>query len=233
MDKKWFVLINGQVSGPFTEPEVDGKATEPQVLIWGRGYPEWMDKAKWKKSLANPETVLGLNGDAGPVSAANRIWKIRVSGSEVKPMNQAEMMDFLRTHNDHVEIQLWTEGYTDWKDIYQIHAIMDEMGISRRKHPRVPIMGTLACEGAGTGFIARVLSISEGGLGITETGAIKIGEKFKGVLKSPNLKNLITCNFEVIYMGADGYAGIKFVGLDSESKVMVIDYIKKFSQVKS
>jgi hypothetical protein len=233
MDKKWFVLINGQVTGPFTESEADSAATEPKVLVWGRGSPEWMDKTKWKKYLANPQADYGLKSTDAPVSAANRMWKIKVSGSEMKPLKQTEMMEFLRTHNDHAEIQLWTEGYSEWKDIYQIHAIMDEMGVSRRKHPRVPIMGTLACEAAGTGFIARALSVSEGGLGITETGAIKIGEKFKGVLKSPNLKNLITCNFEVVYMGADGYAGLKFVGLDSESKAMVIEYIRKFSQVKA
>jgi hypothetical protein len=233
MDSKWFVMKNGQILGPYSQSEVEAQAKEPKVLIWGKGAPEWMDLAKWKKVLANPESVYGLKGAAAPISAANRMWKIRLSGEEQKPMNQTQMMEFLKTHDDHSEIQLWTEGYTDWKDIYQIHAIMDEMGVSRRKHPRVPIMGTLACEGASAAFIARVLSISEGGLGITETGVIKIGEKFKGVLKSPNLKNLVTSNYEVVYMGHDGYAGLKFVGIDSESKAMIIEYIKKFTDVKS
>lgn len=142
------------------------------------------------------------------------------------------MIEYLKTMKDYSEIQIWTDGYTEWKDIYQIHKIMDELGVSRRQHPRVPIMGTVMCEGATGNFQARALSISEGGMGITEAAQVKIGEKFKLSLKSPNLYTPIHATADVVYVGGDGYAGLRFVGLQSESKSAVIEYIKKFTEVK-
>jgi hypothetical protein len=146
-------------------------------------------------------------------------------------MQHDEMIEFLKTQKDYGEIQIWTEGYTEWKDIYQIHKIMDELGVSRRSHPRVPIMGTLTCEGATGNITARALSISEGGLGVTEAANVKIGERFKTILKSPNLYAPIHSTVEVVYVGHDGYAGMKFASIHPESKSAIIEYVRKFTDL--
>lgn len=94
-------------------------------------------------------------------------------------------------------------------------------------------MGTLDCEGVRGNFTAHILSISEGGLGITDAKHVKIGEKMKILLKSPNLYAPIHAFAEIVFVGSDGYAGLKFSGLQSESKSAIIEYIKKYTLLKS
>lgn len=227
-EMKWFLLLEGQVTGPFGKEDLENRINLPgSVLIWGRGQTEWLNPEKWRgyQKESSAQTSKARPG-------SDRLWKIRVLGQELKPMHHDQMIDFLRTQKDFGEIQIWTEGYSDWKDIYQIHKIMDELGVSRRQHPRVPIMGTLTCEGATGNVTGRVLSVSEGGLGVTDTPQMKIGEKFKTVLKSPNLYAPIHSTVEVVYVGSDGYAGMKFVNLHPESKSAIIEYVKKFTDLK-
>lgn len=227
-DRKWFILADGRITGPFEKTEVEAHVNhQNNALIWGRGHTEWHNLERWQRLLKegdNPDK----KGRVGP----ERLWKVRVSNTEMKPMVHDQMIDFLKQQKDLGEVQIWTEGYTDWKDVYQIHKIMDELGVSRRQHPRVPIMGILTCEGTTGNFNARVLSVSEGGLGITESPQVKIGEKFKTTLKSPNLYTPIHATAEIVYVGTDGYAGLKFIGLHSESKSAIIEYVKKFTDLK-
>lgn len=222
-------MSDGQVTGPYTKDDVTTRAQQLQnPLIWGRGSSEWFPLDRWNKVQQDLE-ALEQRSKTGP----DRLWKIKNAGQELKPMSHDQMIDYLKTIKDYADIQIWTDGYSEWKDIYQVHKIMDELGVSRRQHPRVPIMGTLSCEGATGTFTARVLSISEGGLGITESPNVKIGEKFKTVLKSPNLYGPIHATMEVVYVGSDNYAGLRFVGLHSESKSAIIEYVKKFTELKA
>lgn len=227
IESKWFLLSDGQVTGPFSKEDMAQRL--PQVksaLIWGRGQTDWVPADRWEQVLRELDSQ-----DRKVRQGSDRLWKVRVAGQELKPMNHDQMIDFLKTQKDYGEIQIWTDGYSEWKDIYQIHKIMDELGVSRRQHPRVPIMGTLACEGATGNLTARVLSISEGGLGITDAPQVKIGEKFKSILKSPNLFGAIHSTVEVVYVGTDNYAGLKFISLHPESKSAIIEYVKKFTDL--
>lgn len=226
-DRKWFILSDSKVSGPFDPSQIEESASKSgNILIWGRGQSEWTQFDRWQKRLSEIESPEKKK------PGSDRLWKVRVAGEDLEPMLHDNMMEYLKTLNDLGEVQIWTEGYSDWKDVYQIHKIMDDLGVSRRQHPRVPIMGTLTCEGSTGNFNARVLSISEGGLGITEAPQVKIGDKFKTLLKSPNLYTPIHATVEVVYVGHDGYAGLKFTGLHSESKSAVIEYVKKFTDLK-
>jgi hypothetical protein len=223
MDKKWFILHEGQVTGPFTVEEVEGQVTIlDKPMVWGRGQKEWVSVDKWSKM--SKEEVIGE-----PSSGGDRIWKIRVGQIETKPMSHDQMIEYLKKQTDYSKVQIWTEGYNEWKDIYQIHKIMDELGVSRRQHPRVPIMGTLQCEGTSNTFMARALSISEGGLGVVEAPEVKIGEKLRTILKSANLPAPVQATCEVVYVGSDGYAGLKFVSIQAEAVATIISYVKKFT----
>lgn len=227
MERRFFIMSDGQVSGPFDHQEAENQSQKnPGSLIWGRGQLEWLDLIKWKKFLQD------FDGQVQTQRKQNlRMWKVRASGVESAPMPQDSLIGYLKAQQDLNQVQIWTDGYTDWKDVFQIHKIMDELGVSRRTHPRVPIMGTLECEGASGNSIVKAVSISENGLGVTDAEKFKIGEKFKVQLKSPNLYNAIHATVEVVYVGQDGHAGLKFSSIHSESKSMIVEYVKKFSEV--
>ncbi len=221
--KKWFTFVEGQIRGPFSPSDLERQMTAmPTALIWGRGQTEWVNPDKWQKISQDSESARTGN------DRQDRMWRIVSDGKELVPMNHDDMIRFLKSKSDLANIRLWTEGYSEWRDIYQIHKIMDELGVSRRTHPRVPIMGTIICEGAGGTFQARLLSISEGGLGATEAAQVKIGERLKVIIKSSNLSVVIHATVEVVYVGNDGYFGMKFIALQTESQSLIIEYIKKF-----
>ncbi len=228
-DDKWFVLKEGSVKGPFAgvQVESDFLHSNAPVLVWGRGQLEWIQIAHWKDRQLNPEP------HAVTQAVEQRLWKVKAGQNELKPMSYEQMIAFLKTKKDLREISIWTDGYSSWKEVYQIHKIADELGVSRRAHPRVPIMGQLSCETPEKNFELKVLSISEGGLGASEGHQIRIGDRYKVILKSPNLYSPIHASVEVVYAGADGYVGMRFVGIQSESKSAIIEYVKKFDDEKT
>lgn len=226
-EKRWFILSQGQVKGPFAKAALESELPESiSPLIWGRGQTEWVTPDKWVKLLADQEA------SAAKAKQPERMWRVRIGGQELKPMTYPQMIDALKDRGNFQDVWIWTEGYSEWRDVYQIHKVMDELGVGRRAHPRVPISGQVMCEGAAGSFVGRALSVSEGGLGMTESPLVKIGEKFKVVLKSPNLFTPIHATAEVVYVGQDGYAGMKFVGLQTESKSAIIEYVKKFQDAQ-
>jgi hypothetical protein len=230
--KRWFLLLDGQVTGPYGDPDIEAKvkaapaSKEEAPLIWGRGQAEWMSPEKWRAA------VQAMNAQEALETQKSRQWKMKVNGKELSPMNLEELIEQLKEYSDMSPVRLWTEGFEDWKEVFQVPKIMTELGVSRRQHPRVPIMGTLKCEGSSGVLNVKVISISEGGLGVTEARGLQLGEKIRGTLTSPNLFVPITANLETVYLGGDGYAGLRFLGVPPEAKSAIIEYVKKFQQVQ-
>lgn len=224
--RKWFILSNDQVKGPYDRAGIESHLHEhANPLIWGRGQGEWLTPQQWEKMLADLENTLHRNR-----LQSEREWRIRIGEQEMRPMLYNEMIEYLKPQADLSQILIWTEGYNEWKEVYQIHKLMDDLGVSRRQHPRVPIMGQAELEGTSGSFSARALSISEGGMGVTEAPPVRIGDKYKVSLKSPNLFAPLHALAEVVFAGHDGYVGLKFQGLPSESKSAIIEYVRKFTE---
>ncbi len=218
--KIWFVLENEKVSGPLEPEEVEKQSeTKQNILIWGRGMTDWQDVPRWRETLKQ-------------LLAQAPKWKLRVDKKESQLVDFDQMLEYLKTVTDFSHVEVWSESIgSKWKDVYSIRKIVEQLGITRRNHPRVPIMGTLKWESTrGQDINGRVVSISEGGLGLSDNPGLQIGERFKAHLTSPNLFIAINCTCEVAYQGQDGYTGIKFIGLPIEAKSAIIEYVKKFSQ---
>ncbi|WP_413293966.1 PilZ domain-containing protein [Bdellovibrio sp. HCB185ZH] len=228
MSKIWFILNEGQVTGPFEPEEVESQvASFKEPLVWGRGQGEWDTPAKWRTKIKDlpPST---------PAGDQSKVWMTRIEGKINKePMKYADMIVALKKLTDLSQVDISTDGGKTWKEVYALQQVVDDLGISRRSHPRVPIVGTLEFEPSETAppLKCRVISISEGGLGINDAEGLQIGQKFFATLTSPNLYQTITTTCEVVYMGNDGYAGLRFVGLPEEFKSSVIEYVRKFATV--
>lgn len=227
-NRKWFAFVSGTVHGPFDRPTLESKISGwSSPLIWGRGQTEWVEPTKWIEELHRTEEMIRTSQ-----VNTTQTWRIKNGDQETKPMSHDQMMNYLKNIHDFSTVKLWTEGYTDWREIFQIHKIMDDLGVSRRTHPRVPIMGSLICEGSGVQTTVRLQSISEGGLGVVDAKQLKIGQQLRCTIKSSNLTSAISVSVEVVYSTAAGYAGLKFTGLPIESRTLIVEYVKKFQTIK-
>lgn len=221
--KIWFILSEGQVNGPFDQDEIETRlptAKDPQ--IWGRGQSEWAAPTRWHQILKE------LGAATPPSNEIQVLWKVRVEGQEKNPLKYSELISYLKTLKDFSAVDI-SHDNGPWKEVYSVPRVVEDLGISRRSHPRVPIVGTLACESPKGSFSCRVISISEGGLGINDAKNLQIGERFKATLTSPNLFITINTTCEVVYVGNDGYAGLRFLGLPDEFKSSIIEYVNKFA----
>ncbi|MDG0816613.1 PilZ domain-containing protein [Bdellovibrio svalbardensis] len=223
--KIWFILNEGQVTGPFNPEEIESKIANlsGQPQIWGRGHAEWMTPGKWRQFIKEFHPLKNETD-------SQQLWKIRIDGIEKSPMKYSDLITLLKSIKDFSTVDL-SFADSGWKEIFSFQKIVDDLEISRRSHPRVPIVGTIVCESEQGEFSCRVISISEGGLGINDAQKLKIGERFNGTLNSPNLYVTINSICEVVYVGADGYAGVRFVGLTEEFKSSIIEYVNKFATV--
>lgn len=226
--KKWFLLQAGEVQGPWTPEELENllpTATEPQV--WGRGMAEWMKPEEWRAALRTEGSALSEQ-----VAAADRVWRYRsLSGKEQGPFTYDVLLTHLKSLPDYGDIQVLGEGFSEWRDVYDVQKLVDELGISRRTHQRVPIMGTLTIEMPEGPRHLKVTSISEGGVGLTEAENFPVGETFKGTLSSPNLFQEIPCTGEVVYAGPDGSAGVRFLQIPADAQAAVVEYVRKFADL--
>jgi hypothetical protein len=225
--KKWFLLSSGQVQGPASQEEIEALIpASSSPLIWGRGLPEWMPPIAWKQALLTHGAALLENA-----ALEEPHWKYRLGTNEHGPYTYNELIDALKKETEHYDIEIFGEGFTGWTEIYGVQKIVDELGITRRAHARVPIMGTLKMETSLGSRQAKIISISEGGLGVNDAPELPIGEKFKAVISSPNLYMEMSCTCEVVYLGNDGYMGIKFANLPMEAHAAVIEYVNKFKNL--
>lgn len=228
LERKWFVYTDGKVIGPLQEEQLKLNAF-PNSLCWTRGRPDWFAIELLPQILNEM-----VDFDKKRSQPAERMWKIKLRGKELpRVFNHNQLIETLKIQTDMKEVLLWTEGYNEWKQVFEIHKIMDDLGVSRRAHPRVPINGAAILEGNTQNLTGKALSISEGGLGVTDINGVKIGERYRVTLKSPNLFAAIYASAEVVYVGKDGYVGMKFLGLQSETRSSIIEYVKKFSDVNT
>lgn len=223
-------MSKGQIQGPFDPTEVEAMlpaASDP--LVWGRGLAEWMPPIDWRKNLDAKGAILT---ERAPAEEAN--WKYRLGNDEHGPYTYPDLLVALRRVEDYARVEIAGEGFGGWKEIYALQKIVEELGITRRAHPRVPIMGMLQVDDAKAGKMQlRVVTISEGGLGINGALPYPIGHKFRAVLQSSNLYAEINCTCEVVYLGEDGYTGLRFAHLPSEAHAAVIEYVNKFKDLGS
>lgn len=226
--KIWFILSEGQTTGPHDPEEVEKilpSLKDPQV--WGRGHTEWMQPSRWRQLLREAGHIIPL--PTPNPEKPQGLWRVRIHAEEKPPLRYGELIPYLKNISDLSGVEVIPEAGDSWKEVYEIPRLVEELGISRRGHPRVPIMGTLSYEIPQGEATCRVISISEGGIGINDAHGMQIGNQFEGVLTSPNLYVTINATFEVVYVGVDGYAGLRFVDLPDEFKSSVIEYVNKFA----
>lgn len=167
---------------------------------------------------------------------AHTIEKFRVQYDFVDKgeMTKEELTTFAAKQDDISKISIFDKKDKEWKEIYSLSDIVQRLGLTRRENQRVPILahfsGSLLGSGKESKINARVITMSQGGMGITDNFELKLGETIQGQLSSPHFYSPMTLTAEVTYAGLDGYVGLKFVNMNDEMQALVMDYIKRFGK---
>lgn len=224
--KKWFFLKDNEVQGPFQESEIKGLIPQnPTGLVWGQGLQEWVKPEEWQNTLTQLQDILAsLHSDMTPQ------WRLKQGTFEAGPFIYDQLIQVLKAHPEPSEVQISQENAGGWKNIYDYPTIVEEVGITRRAHERVPISGLFRYEKNGSQYDCLLSSLSEGGIGILEAEGLSVGDTLRGIIESPQLPTNINCTCEALYRDEDNSWGLRFVNLPLESKSLIVAYTQKFNK---
>lgn len=253
---KWFINSKNIIKGPFTAEEVKNQLnnnTEQMQLtfLWSRGHSDWIRADKWNSEISfNSPTqtapLQNLTKNVEKIETRTSVlevlediknhsiekWRVQYDFVDKGEMTKEELTTFTAKQDDVGKISIFDKKDREWRDIYSLPDVVQRLGLTRRENQRVPILAQF------TGFLvgsqaqvnSRVITISHGGLGLTDNFELKLGETIQGQLTSPHFFTPLTLTAEVTYAGLDGYVGLKFIDLNAEMQTLVMDYIKRFGK---
>ncbi len=218
---EWFIYDQGRVNGPFSTEVVKAMNPAPQSLIWGRGMTEWYLAQKWldwieKESIEKQTQEI----------RQSRQWRVKIVDQDHGPLPYSQLIDLLKGRENFENVWVWTEGYREWQDVFGFHKLMDDLGLGRRSHPRVPVAGQVEIKAPQKLIQAKAMSISEGGMGIADVTNLNVGEEVYITLKSNKFMTPISALAEILYIENNSFAGVKFKQISSETKSLIIEYVK-------
>lgn len=192
-------------------------------------------------SIENSITITTTNSiiKSSEKSSENQTNKLKVqlAGVDQGLFSFPELLEYITHQNNISDIAIFDPAQFIWKDIYQFPVIVDKLGLSRRKTPRVPLLAQFSGQLIRTSsshetqdFSARVVTVSEGGVGLTDVYDLKLGDTIKGTIASPYFFAGLYIEAEVTYAGTDGYTGLKFTSITDEAQSQIIGYVRKFSK---
>ncbi len=251
-DTKWFLQLNGNVKGPFTQDTLQSTlqtlddAATAQALIWKRGLPEWVKASKFQTAkLQTPEDASDFDTKTEMAKVDDDLfektftqtftqgafYRAQVNFIDQPLMTKSELLTLIAKQQDVSKVSIQDPRTKEWKEVYAFPDIVERLGLSRRKQPRVPILAQFTGKSNTNQEVSyRVITISQGGMGFTENHDLKIGDEVEGQISSPHFFQSISVKAEVIYAGQDGYIGLKFSQIPDEARAAIIDYIKKFGK---
>jgi hypothetical protein len=229
MSHQWFLYSNEVVTGPFSTDDVHAKLASGQLeatcFIWWKGQREWIPVQTWQETLTQILATASGNKQKA-------VWYVDVGSAPIGPLTQAEMIENLKGIAELGRVKLWAVGMPKWKSLFELHDVMELLGISRREHERAPLMGTVAVTRSNEdprGFVAKAASISVAGLGLSAAQDLRRGDEVALLIKSSGIPGNLHLRGEVVYVTDAGHAGIRFLKVHPESHTLIHDYVKRFA----
>jgi hypothetical protein len=229
VEKQWFIYAKQIVIGPLATDQVKARIAKGEwrkdVFIWWKGQREWLPLETWEARL--PQLAKAKEKAAAPS------WYIDTSGdASLGPMTEDEMIDALRGVSNLARARIWSAEMANWTSVYAVADVMDLLGISRRAHERAPLMGTIIASRPLLGLAPvtlRAASISVSGLGVNGGSDLRTSDSCQLLLKCAEFPTAgIHLQADVIYVMANGYAGLRFEHPSPEAQSLIHDYIKRF-----
>lgn len=226
---EWFIYHKNSVLGPFTTHEVNtqvqaGKFND-ESFIWWKGEKDWISISSWEKDY--PEIIKRLEAHFSVE------WKVKIHDYVTQSLSFEAALDFLKQHelSNHIFI-CKSDSPEAWDSIFNNSIFLNALELTRRKFPRVPIVGSAKISRSDSKFsyLVKVNIMGQGGMGVSGLGKnFPTGTEVDVRLESPSLAAAIHAEGRVIYHTKDGLTGVEFSAMNAESESMIIEYINKFS----
>lgn len=229
MKTLWFIHSAGSVWGPFSSAEVqsriDSHSFDTNSLVWARGTNEWLPLSEW--------STLNKKLDIAAKQAVSKVWYCDSgTGAPVGPLTQEELIQHLQGLNRWDIVTLWGAGQPKWLTLFEMPEVMELVGISRRTHPRAPLLATALLtpnEEAVSPQLLQVKTISVGGFSVKNGGYFNRGDKVQISIRSEQLEKSLHATGEILYVSQRGEAGIRFANLTPGDTKIIEQYIKRFN----
>lgn len=230
MQIEWFVFQKNSILGPFSTDEVKtqisgGKITEDS-FIWWKGEKDWVSIDNWQKDY--PAIIKKLE-------AHFKVdWKIRDENHETPFMSFDDCLQHLKLlplKNTIYICKQTNDGIDRWESIFSNTVFLNALEMTRRKHPRVPIVATAKVSKRESKFsyLVKVNTIGQGGMGVAGLGKnFPTGTTVELRLESPSLASAVIAEGRILYITKEGMSGIEFTVMNSESEACLIEYINQF-----
>jgi len=225
---KWFLFKNENVQGPFETEEIHKLLAENSIesdsLIWGAAQDEWSKLDWWKTHLDSL-----LNSSKQPKE--EKLWHLVIDEVSSGPMKRKELLEKIQAQKDKSNILVWTSGMDDWQPIYSVSDLTNELGITRRKHPRIELNGQIVIQYNDQTMIGQLLTVSAGGCGFLCQADIPVGTTIQIQIKSNEIGREIRAQAELRYTSPKGHSGSLFTAINSEEKSILVDFIRSKNKI--
>ncbi len=223
MKNIWFFYSEDIVTGPFStefvHSEINNNNISPEQLIWGIGLNDWIKVKQWQNEIKKL--------DENQTKEEPKSWIIRIKNKISAPLTLNELLNALKFVKDLSSVEIKNVHMEDFVSIYCNSKIIERLGVTRRKHPRLNISGQVKLEKNNVIYSGDAITISEGGMGISNLSGVIIGETYRLILSSPTLNFPVKANAEVMYLSKNNFAGIRFTNIQTESLSAIIQYINE------
>ncbi|MCB0348731.1 MAG: PilZ domain-containing protein [Bdellovibrionales bacterium] len=223
MEKIWFICDANFISGPYTTSDILADLTNGkrnlQSKVWWKGQRDWISLGEWQKQADTFEKNVHQQEEP--------IWYAEKQGQTYGPIAKSQLIELLCSLTNLSKIRVWKKGQENWATVYEYSDISQELGITRRKFPRAPILGDVSIEKKGQHISYKAATISAGGLGIVGAHSLSVGDQLQISLRSPLMVIGIHAT-AVVRHTSSNYTGIEFINISSEHKSTIADYVKQF-----
>ena len=197
---------------------------------------EFVNETGTKKNInvqdISPNTNLDSGKDHTKYSTKYTTkYKVQYDFVDQVSMTMDDLLNFALKQNDVSKITIYNDQTQQWQEIYALTEIADKLGLSRRKVVRIPILAQfIGITNKGLKLNSRVVTISTGGMGLTDLYDLNIEDQIRGQITSPHFFTPLSIEADVTYTGHDGYVGVKFSQVNDDAKALITDYVNRFSE---
>ena len=226
IEVRWFICQNGEVRGPFSSDDVveKSKADTSSVYVWWKGQTEWVPYSIWHAEYKDTDIY----------SKYEQAWALKKENEDMGSMPFDELVHVLGNHHQELpKFKVKRANENEWTTVYEVEELIETLNLSRRMHPRAPLMGVAKLTDGDITIKARLSTISERGFGIIIEGNIEVGKEYWVEIDSPNLNQKVMLAAQILYSDLEGHVGAVFVGIDAVSRATIIEFVNKFLAAKT